>query len=103
MKMEISLLSQEKKTKDLQSSDVREQLLKELRDEVIGPRWGQDEIIDKSPNSLYLDGMLFPQGVEIEAEEKENTKTVTVGNEDTQSENITNNFVTHLCSIVPET
>ena len=92
-KMKISLLSQEKKTKDLQSSDVRQQLLKELRDEVIGPRWGQDEIIDKSPNSLYLDGMLFPQGVKIEAEEKENTKTVTVGNEDTQSENITNNFV----------
>jgi len=51
-------------------SNVRTELINELENEIIGPR-EPEEILDKDPKTLYLDGMLVPQQSIVDEEENE--------------------------------
>ena len=89
-KMKISLLSQEKNSNDLQSSDIKKQqdevrqiLIKEIEDDIIGPRLGPEEEINANPTSEYLAGILHPKQTKVSTEDDETTSTER--NDDTAS------------------
>ena len=74
-KIKISLLSQEKNRNDLQSSaikkqqdEVRQILIKEIEDDIIGPRLGPEEEINANPTSEYLAGILHPKQTKVSIE-----------------------------------
>ena len=90
-KMKISLLSQEKNRNDLQSSaikkqqdEVRQILIKEIEDDIIGPRLGPEEEINANPTSEYLTGILHPKQTKVSTEDDETTSGSN-GNDDTAS------------------
>ena len=91
-KIKISLLSQENNTKDLQSSDVKQKeqdevrqiLIKEIEDDIIGPRLGPEEEINANPTSEYLAGILHPKQTKVSTEDDE-TISGSNGNDDTAS------------------
>ena len=90
-KMKISLLSQEKNRNDLQSLDIKKQqdevrqiLIKEIEDDIIGPRLGPEEEINANPTSEYLTGILHPKQTKVSTEDDETTSSSN-GNDDTAS------------------
>ena len=50
------------------SAEVRDELIDELRKYMIGPHWGNDEVIDTVPKFTYLTGILYPQDSQVEEE-----------------------------------
>ena len=52
----------------MDSVQVRDELIDELRKYMIGPHWGNDEVIDTVPKFTYLTGILYPQDSQVEEE-----------------------------------
>ncbi|MCE9651842.1 MAG: DISARM system helicase DrmA [Nitrosarchaeum sp.] len=52
----------------MNSSDVRSEMIVEFKKYMMGPHWGNEEIIDSPPKFTYMAGILFPQDSEIEQE-----------------------------------
>ena len=65
------------------SSEVRDVLVKEFKNYLLGPYWGKEEIVDFNPRFFYMLGILYPGGSEPEQDnldvqiedEKEDTHT----------------------------
>ncbi|MGD9689140.1 MAG: helicase-related protein [Phycisphaerales bacterium] len=51
--------------------DVRDFLVRRLREDLVGPSNGRDEVISGRPSDLYLTGILFPRNAFLSAEEDE--------------------------------
>ena len=49
----------------MNSVQVRDELISELRKYMIGPHWGNDEVIDTNPKFTYMTGILYPQDSEV--------------------------------------
>ena len=54
--------------KIMDSVQVRDELIDELRKYMIGPHWGNDEEIDTVPKFTYMTGIIYPQDSEVEQE-----------------------------------
>lgn len=52
----------------MESSDIRSELVDEFKKYMMGPHWGNDEIIDTVPKFTYMAGILYPQDSEVEQE-----------------------------------
>ena len=50
-------------------SKVRSEMITEFKEYMMGPHWGNDEIIDTNPEFTYMAGILFPQDSEVEQED----------------------------------
>ena len=50
------------------AAGVRDELIDELKKYMIGPHWGNDEVIDTVPKFTYLTGILYPQDSQVEEE-----------------------------------
>ena len=91
MKKKISLLSQEDNQRRLTNTpvskkdqeEVRQILIKEIEDDIIGPRLGPEEEINANPTSEYLAGILHPKQTKVSSEDDETTYTER--NDDTAS------------------
>ena len=55
---------------------VRDELIRDLMNEMIGPRNGDEEVVMQNPQSLYLTGMLFPQTIELDSDNQESNKNL---------------------------
>lgn len=53
-------------------SDVRSKLITEFKEYMLGPHWGNDEIIDTKPEFTYMVGILYPQDSPVEQENASN-------------------------------
>ena len=92
MKKKISLLSQEDNQRRLTNTpaskkdqdEVRQILIKEIEDDIIGPRLGPEEEINANPTSEYLAGILHPKQTKVSSEDDETTSGSN-GNDDTAS------------------
>lgn len=62
-------------------TDLRRQLIDELRSDLIGPR-SNDEQLSDSPTIEYLTGILYPSGTELPLEEDEKLEVDTAEEED---------------------
>ena len=89
----ISLLSQEDNQRRLiyttqyskkDQDEVRQILIKEIEDDIIGPRLGPEEEINANPTSEYLAGILHPKQTKVSSEDDE-TISGSNGNDDTAS------------------
>lgn len=49
-------------------SSIRAELVKEFKEYMMGPHWGNEEIIDTVPKFTYMTGILYPQDSETEQE-----------------------------------
>lgn len=58
---------------------ARSILLERLRTDLVGPTYGEQEVIEDRPSDRYLTGMLFPQNVRISEEEDEEIEDVQSG------------------------
>lgn len=47
---------------------LRAEMIVEFKKYMMGPHWGNDEIIDTAPKFTYMTGILFPQDSEVEQE-----------------------------------
>lgn len=47
-------------------SELRENYIDSMEKELIGPKYGVEEVIKERPNVFYLGGMLYPANVEVE-------------------------------------
>jgi len=65
----------------MNSSEVRTKLIEEFKKYMMGPHWGNEEIIDKSPKFTYMTGILYPQDSEVE---QENVKNETSDDSETE-------------------
>ena len=92
MKKKINLLSQEDNRRCLTTTlvskkdqdEVRQILIKEIEDDIIGPRLGPEEEINANPTSEYLAGILHPKQTKVSTEDDE-TISGSNGNDDTAS------------------
>ena len=66
---------------------VRDDLIRDLMNEMIGPRNGDEEVVTQQPQSLYLTGMLFPQTTELDSDNQESNKTSETEPEDDDIQN----------------
>ncbi|MCC3646869.1 DNA helicase [Cytobacillus oceanisediminis] len=64
-----------KKASNHEFSELREEFIKELENDLIGPRQ-EDELLSERPNTYYLGGMLYPINVEVEDIEVLNQQVV---------------------------
>ena len=55
---------------------VRDELIRDLMNEMIGPRNGDEEVVMQNPQSLYLTGMLFPQTIDLDSDNQESNKNL---------------------------
>lgn len=53
-------------------SDVRANIIDEFKKYMLGPHFGNDEIIDTKPQFTYMTGILYPQDSEAEQENTDN-------------------------------
>lgn len=51
------------------ASEIRAKMIKEFREYMVGPHWGNDEVIDTVPKFTYLTGIIYPQGSTVEQED----------------------------------
>ena len=59
--------------------EARSILLERLRTDLIGPSGGAEELIEDRPSDRYLTGILFPQNLEVGAQEDENIEEIQSG------------------------
>ncbi len=52
----------------MNSSEVRAEIIDEFKKYMMGPHWGNDEIIDTAPKFTYMAGILYPQDSKVEQE-----------------------------------
>ena len=50
-------------------------MIKEIEDDIIGPRLGPEEEINANPTSEYLAGILHPKQTKVSSEDDETTST----------------------------
>ena len=53
----------------MNSLEVRSKMIEEFKNYMVGPHWGNDEIIDTAPKFTYMAGILHPQDSEVEQED----------------------------------
>ncbi len=53
------------------ANEVRQLLIEEIEKDVVGPRFGDSEVISEWPTSAYLAGILFPRETRTEPDEDE--------------------------------
>ncbi len=53
----------------MNSSEVRTEMIDEFKKYMMGPHWGNDEIISTNPKFTYMAGILYPQDSEVEQED----------------------------------
>ena len=53
----------------MNSLEIRSKMIEEFKNYMMGPHWGNDEIIDAAPQFTYLTGILYPQDSKIELED----------------------------------
>ena len=61
----------ETKTLETRQSEIRNKLIEEIEQDLVGPRFGENEIITEIPTSAYLAGILFPRETMSEPDEEE--------------------------------
>ena len=71
-----------------QSLRVRDMLIKELRDDIVGPRGGPEEVLPSSESPLrgYMSGILFPRHMQPDEEDNEGRSGVQAGSSSAGSE-----------------
>ncbi|MCH7560798.1 MAG: hypothetical protein IIC67_05425, partial [Thaumarchaeota archaeon] len=62
-------ISENTKEIEMNSSDVRSKMIEEFKKYMMGPHWGNDEIIDTNPKFTYMAGILYPQDSAVEQED----------------------------------
>ena len=62
------MLNHSNSSQNMDSVQVRDELIDELRKYMIGPHWGNDEVIDTVPMFTYMTGIVYPQDSEVEQE-----------------------------------
>ncbi len=62
----------EKDSKKIDESYVRSEMINEFKKYMMGPHWGNDEIISTNPKFTYMAGILYPQDSEVEQENVSN-------------------------------
>ena len=69
-------------------ANARNDLVKYLRDELIGPKFGDDEELTDPPNKRYTMGILFPQEIQSSSvlDEEEEDTTGNTGSENEKSQ-----------------
>jgi hypothetical protein len=65
--------------------EVRSELLDRLRLELVGPN-NDNEVLDESPSSRYLTGILWPAGTEISSEEDDDRESFSSGEDNSSFE-----------------
>lgn len=53
----------------MNSSEVRAEMIDEFKKYMMGPHWGNDEIIYTDPKFTYMAGILYPQDSEVEQDD----------------------------------
>src|SRR5260370_1803105 len=66
-------------------TDLRRQLIDELRCELIGPR-SDDELLSDPPTIEYLTGILYPSGIDLPSEEDEKLELDSVEDDDDETD-----------------
>ncbi len=64
---------------------VRDRLLAALRHEILGPQV-EDEVLDQSPKTRYLVGMLAPRGTDLDAMEQDSSEAVAAGEDGSEDQ-----------------
>ena len=50
-------------------TEVRSEMIDEFKKYMMGPHWGNDELIDTNPKFTYMTGILYPQDSKVEQED----------------------------------
>ena len=53
----------------MNTSQIRTEMIEEFKKYMMGPHWGNDEIIDTAPKFTYMTGILYPQDSPVEQED----------------------------------
>ena len=62
-------------------SDARDRIVERLRDDLIGPLKGADEILTSRPSDVYLSGILWPPRIGLDPEDNDRLETASTGSE----------------------
>ena len=65
-------------------SDAREIIIERLREDLIGPYSGGDELLLNKPSDQYLTGIVYPKETRIPEEQQDDTEEVFEGKDDGQ-------------------
>ena len=58
-----------KNDSELTPAKIRSEMIDEFKKYMMGPHWGNDEIIDTAPKFTYMAGILYPQDSPMEQED----------------------------------
>ena len=83
--------------------DNRIEIIKRLKEDLIGPKNGGNEILNERPSERYITGIIFPKRTEIPSDQHEQNDQVnssyTLDDEDDQESSIYKNFKPATCGI----
>ena len=83
--------------------DNRIEIIKRLKEDLVGPKNGIDEILNERPSERYITGIIFPKRTEIPSEQHEQNDKVNsssvLDEDDDQESSIYKNFKPATCGI----
>jgi hypothetical protein len=83
--------------------DNRIEIIKRLKEDLIGPKNGDNEILNERPSERYITGIIFPKRTEISSDQHEQNDQVnsssTLEDDDDQESSIYKSFKPATCGI----